>query len=70
MVECGSDWAGWCDSKRIRGTKTYDCFNVVGVNVNAGILKLVRIGDNADYFLRTKRVLCYDYINKKLIFNG
>ena len=70
VVECGSDWAGWCDSKRIRGTKTYDCFNVVGVNVNAGILKLVRIGDNADYFLRTKRVLCYDYINKKLIFNG
>lgn len=70
VVECGSDWAGWCDGKRVRGTRTYDCFNVVGINVNAGILKLIRIGDNADYFLRTKRVLCYDYVHGKVIFNG
>ncbi len=70
VVECGADWAGWCEGWRVRGTKTYDAFNVVGVNVNQGVLKLVRIGDNSDYFLRAKRTMCYDYINKKVIFNG
>lgn len=69
-VECASDWAGWCDSKRVRGTKSYDCFNVVSVDTNRGILKLVRVGDNADYFLRIKRTLCYDYLRGRVIFNG
>ncbi len=69
-VECGTSWPGWCDSKRVRGTRTYDCFNVMGINVDEGILKLIRVGDNADYFLRMKRALCYDYICRKVIFNG
>jgi len=69
-VECACDWAGWCDAKRIRGTRTYDCFNVVSIDTDLGILKLVRIGNNADYYLRQKHVLCYDYQNQKVIFNG
>ncbi|MBQ4050215.1 MAG: hypothetical protein IJD13_01160 [Oscillospiraceae bacterium] len=70
IVECAADWAGWCDGKRVRGTRTYDCFNVVSVDVNRGIFKLVRVGDNADHYLRIKRTLCYDYIHGKVIFNG
>lgn len=69
-VECASDWAGWCDSKRTRGTRAFDCFNVVSVDTNIGLLKLVRIGDNADSYLRIKRTLSFDYINKKVIYNG
>lgn len=69
-VECACDWAGWCDGKRVRGTKTYDCFNVVSIDTDLGILKLVRIGNNADYYLRKKQVLCYDYQNRNVIFNG
>lgn len=69
-VECACDWAGWCDGKRVRGTKTYDCFNVVSVDTELGVLKLVRIGNNADYYLRLKRTLCFDYQNQKVIFNG
>lgn len=69
-VECACDWAGWCDAKRIRGTRTYDCFNVVSIDTDMRILKLVRIGNNADYYLRQKHVLCYDYQNQKVIFNG
>ena len=69
-VECASDWAGWSDGKRVRGTRTFDCFNVVSVDANRGILKLVRVGDNADYFLRIRRTLCYDYLQNKVIFNG
>ena len=69
-VECASDWAGWCEGWRVRGTRTYDCFNVVCVDVNLGLLKLVRIGDNTDLYLRSKRVFCYDFVNKKVISNG
>ena len=70
IVESGTNWDGWCDGKRVKGTRTYDAFNVMSVDVNLGILKLVRVGDNADHYLRIKRTLCYDYINKKVIFCG
>ena len=70
IVECGTYWDGWCDGKRVKGTRTFDAFNVMSVDVNLGILKLVRVGDNADHYLRIKRTLCYDYVNKKVIFCG
>lgn len=70
IVECGTCWDGWSDGKRVKGTRTYDAFNVMSVDVNLGILKLVRVGDNADHYLRIKRTLCYDYVNKKVIFCG
>ena len=69
-VECATDWAGWCDSKRVRGTKTYDCFNVVSIDTDLHVLKLVRVGNNADYYLRKKHVLCYDYSKRMVVFNG
>jgi len=70
IVESGTNWDGWCDGKRIKGTRTYDAFNVVSIDVDLGLLKLVRVGDNADHYLRIKRTLCYDYVNKKVIFCG
>ena len=70
IVESGTNWDGWCDGKRVKGTRTYDAFNVMSIDVNLGILKLVRVGDNADHYLRIKRTLCYDYVNKKVIFCG
>lgn len=69
-VECACDWAGWCDGRRVRGSKTYDCFNVVTVDADQSLLKLVRVGNNTDYFLRKKQVLCFDYQKHSVIFNG
>lgn len=68
-VPSATDWDGWCDGKRIKGTRTYDCFNVVSVDMNLGHLKLIRIGDNCDHMLREKKVLCYDFRNRKVIAN-
>ena len=70
VVPSATNWDGWCDGKRIRGTRTYDCFNVVSVDVNLGILKIARIGCNTDHYFRSQRTLCYDYINKKVISNN
>lgn len=70
IVECGTAWRWECDADRAEGTRTLDSFNVTSVDVSTGTLKLIRVGNNADNFLRIKRTLCYDYINKKVIFNG
>ena len=60
----------WADSKRIRGTRTYDSFNVVSVDADQHLLKLAHIGNPVDHYFRSKRALCYDYKNNKVIFNG
>lgn len=69
VASCATDWPHWCDGARVRGTKTYDCFNVVSVDVNLHQLKLVRVGNNADHYLRIKKALCFDYITGKVISN-
>lgn len=69
-VESGTSWNYWCDGSRVEGTKTFDAFNVVSVDTNLGIIKVIRIGDDVDLYLREKRTICYDYINKKIIYGA
>ena len=66
-VQASTDDIIWTDGKRVEGTRTWDCFNVVSVEVSTGTLKLIRVGNNADHYLREKKVFVYDYINKKII---
>ena len=66
-VEAGTNNMFWIDGKRIEGTKTYDCFNVVSVEQGTGMLKIVRIGNNYNHYLMDKTLFCYDYINKNII---
>lgn len=66
-VPSATNWDGWCDGKRVKGTRTYDCFNVVSVDTNLGLLKIARIGCNVDHYFRSQRALCFDYVNKKVI---
>lgn len=68
-VQAATDDIVWTDGKRVKGTRSWDCFNVVGVEVSTGILKLIRIGNNSDHYLREKKVLSYDYIDKRIIAN-
>ncbi len=70
VVENGNSFKYWCDADRVEGTRTYDSFNVVSVDTNLGIITAIRVGNNADNFGREKSVMCYDYINKKLITGG
>ncbi len=69
VVPSATSWDGWCDGKRVKGTKTQDCFNVISIDANIGLLKIVRVGNNIDHYLRSRTALCYDYINKKVISN-
>lgn len=67
VAECVTDDVYWQNCKREKGTKTYDCFNIISVDTNQGLLKIVRVGDNTDIYMHDKKYLCYDYINKKII---
>lgn len=67
-VEMATCWAPWDDTGRVFDTPTYDCFNVMSVDVNTGIFRIARIGNNVDYFLRQKHVLCFDYLNRKMVY--
>ena len=66
-VQAATDNTIWTDGKRVKNTKTWDCFNVVSVETSTGTLKLIRIGNNSDHYLREKKVLSYNYIDKKII---
>lgn len=67
-VECATKWYHWCDGLRVPGTRTYDCFNVMSVDTDQRLIRLIRIGDNTDNTLRIKRTLCFNYGEKKLIW--
>ena len=57
----------WGDSVRLRGTKSQDSFNYVTFDTNSKLIKIVRVGNNSDRYLRAKNYICYDYKNKKII---
>lgn len=69
IVPCATTWAGWSDGKRVEGTKTQDCFNIVSIDPNLKLLKLVRVGDNCDHYLREKHVLCFNFETRTVIYN-
>lgn len=63
-ASCNSQWN---DSVRIEGTKSQDSFNFVTFDTNTKLIKVVRVGNNSDRYLRHKNYICYDYKNKKII---
>lgn len=67
VVQNGTTWDALGDMSRVKGTKSEDCFNVVALDTELGLIKVIRIGANTDHYMRTKNAFCYDYINKKVI---
>lgn len=63
IVETGND------DKRIVGTKSQDCFNVVSINPTHKTITIIRIGSDLDSLLRHKGTLCVNYENKEILWN-
>lgn len=68
-IECATDDTYWQNNERSRNTKGWDCFNIFTVDTKRGFLKIVRVGDDSNIFTQSKKAICYDYINKKIIEN-
>lgn len=69
IVNCGVVDARYGTDKRINGTKTQDCVNVVGFDTTNHIVKICRVGIAMDWFGRTKKLLSIDYANKTVVAN-
>lgn len=70
VVECATRHGEpWKNTVRVPGTRTADCFNVVGVDVTNRLLKIIRIGNNTDGYLQPKNVLCINYEAKTVVSN-
>lgn len=59
---------GVTTDKRVRGTKSEDAFNVMGVDTVAGYLYLMRVGMNYNAAMKRVDTLCWDYINHRMIY--
>ena len=69
-IACASVSAAqpYCDMIRRVGDKTQDCFNLVGIDTNSKVIKIMRIGAEYDRYMRRRNVLCWDYKNNYLIY--
>ena len=43
------------------------CTNYYAIDTENGLFKIVRLGLTYDRYLRPKRTICFDYINRKVI---
>ena len=57
------------DSARIPFEKCWDSANYMSIDRNLGIMKVVRVGCNANARLQGRNVLAYDFINDQIISN-
>lgn len=58
------------DCSREDGTRFYDSFDVIGIDTKAGILSIMKMGANADMYMRQKNYLVFDYKNRQIISNS
>lgn len=68
-VACASVPAAqrFCDMYRVKGNKSQDCFNLLGIDTISKTIKIIRIGADCDRYLRRKNTLCWDYENNLLV---
>lgn len=55
--------------KHITGTSSGYVFNVTTFDSVNGFVKITRLGNCFDVYMQSKKTLCYDVFNKKLIYN-
>lgn len=68
-VECATTLRTDRYDARVIGTKTQDSFNIISFDIYKGIMRIARIGNDMDRYMRPKVTMCYDYVNKAGIFN-
>lgn len=55
------------DLPRYAGTRTEDCFNLISVDSNRGLLKCVRIGSNINLLEEPRTAFSYNYLTHEFI---
>ena len=56
------------DAASIVGSRSQDCFNIIGFDTYSKLIKLVRIGRDYDRHLRHVGEMCVDYSTKQVLY--
>lgn len=67
IVENASCWSYYDADRRVTGTLSQDCFNVMSIDTYCKRVNVMRIGSNFASALQHKGAFSYDYKNKKLL---
>lgn len=67
MCDTASTARGCADVARVIGTNSEDSFNLISIDTNTGMFRLIKVGTNFDKYARERKCLCYDYINRIVI---
>ena len=70
VVNCGLTNSRYGDEQRENGTKTQDCFNVIGFDTTKKLIKICRIGSSLDWYMRSKNLLSVNYQTKQVVANA
>lgn len=68
-VDQGGAFRAVYEAERTRSLPNWYVFNVITFDTYNKLIKIVRFGNNIDHYLRSKKVLTYDYANKRIITN-
>lgn len=68
-VDQGGAFRAVYEAERTRSLPNWYVFNVITFDTYNKLIKIVRFGNDIDHYLRSKKVLTYDYANKRIITN-
>ena len=66
-IQNGTSWDALCDTMRVVGEKSEDCFNVMSVDTEKGTFTVIRVGANTDRHGRVRNMMTFDYVNKRIL---
>jgi hypothetical protein len=69
-LDCASYAGITTETMPVVGTKSQDCFTIIGFDTTAKYIKMYRVGRDTNRYMQKHEVFCWDYANGKLIFNG
>lgn len=67
IVDKAGEVDDYMQEDRTKGTQSQDAFNLVTVNPSRGVLFIDRIGCNRDQYMRSKKLLVFDYKKRQII---
>lgn len=67
VFECAKCSGEYSDGDRVLGEKSQDSFNIISVDTNANLIKVVRIGNDCDRYLRSRKSIVVNYLTKEIV---
>lgn len=67
VFDCAKCSGAYSDGDRVLGEKSQDSFNIISVDTNANLVKVVRVGNDCDRYLRSRKSIVVNYLTKEIV---